>query len=1567
MGKNSGGKKKKGAATATRVLRSRTIGGEEELHDSDDSIKSVNKDDEANHTVMFQTVDPLTGLPINLHVYKSNDDESVSVHSADLNEVIPKHANKVLDDYEFPELIGNNNNFRSSSSSSAKVISPNGKTNPLANQSGEVPKDKIVNEEDINVNSTHASPHDSPYAGVQGSMIGSFAEALNGNSQKSNKKVNFRFIEPLSNKEEDIDVELPISSVLEVNERYSNTLYGYFLGKRIAYPVVKNYVTNVWKKFGLEKIMMNARGFFFFKFTSESGLKGVLESGPWIIRSSPIILNAWTPDVPLTKEDLTRVPVWVKIHDIPIVGFTETGLSMIASNIGIPMTLDSYTSTMCLESWGRPNFARALVEISSEKEMQETIRMAIPNINGTSKTVCSLRVEFEWKPPRCSCCVTFGHKDSHCPKSVITIDNQQVKQAKDKDGFETVGSKKSIKVPSKKQVGASGFAVQNKKQTLVYRPVKKTNEDVNRRASTSTPKTSTHELPTDGVAIKNPYEILNDLNDDDARDGERVGSPNVLEDELSDLEANVDETSIFMEQKTGGASTPGKKVSDETHVDISKLTDICSKVFPVWSWVSNMSVCSGGTRIILGWNPNVVNVMVLNMTHQVIHCLVKTLSGGIQLFVSIIYADNYYITRRQLWQDLCMHKGFVGNHPWVLMGDFNVSLDSDDSNAGSSRITIAMREFRECVEYLRMSDVNHVGLHFTWNQSPFSLNGKLKKIDRIMANDKFIEDYGNAFAIFQPYGISDHCPAILKFPTTNRARHKPFKFGNFIVYKEGFDDIVIKGWRRVVVGHKMFQVVKKLRWLKKPLRNLMWKKGNLHIRVTKLKTELDEAQTALDICPFSMELREDASCLLRAYNEAVLEEERFLKQKSKIEWLRVGDNNSSYFHKIVKGKIHRGRITAIENAQGTLVEDVAILNLFVEHFTHFLGTTTVNAGNYIPDSLFIKKLTSNQACRMIRPVVPSEVKSVIFDMGNNKSPGPDGYTAEFFKSSWDIIGDEIVDAVQDFFRNGQLLSELNHTVIVLLPKVQSPSKVNDYRPIALCNTLYKCISKIIANRIKDSLDDIISENQSAFVPGRRISDNILLTQELMRNYHLLAGSPRCAFKGDPMSPYLFTLVMEVLTLLLIRNANNECFRYHPKCDDQKIINLCFADDLFVFSHADINSVQVISSALEEFKKQILILLPFEEGSLPIKYLGVPLIASRLFYTDCKVLVDQGSMKKGKAKVKWDDVCKPKEKEESIWVRWVHSYWLRNSNFWDVSIPTNASWGCRKLLSMRDVLRGRFLHEVGNGVCTSAWFDEWSDLGPLIYVVRRRNITQAGMHLSDSVADIINNGAFIWPAEWVERFSILNNLAPPVLSNNIDIVKWRDIYDAKCDYSIQQVWEYIRPRANKVPWFSVVWFSQCIPRHAFILWLLMGERLKTRDKLKAWEIRQGDIIICSLCNLIPDSHEHTFFSCPFASQVWSLVLTHMDFPISSHNWKDFMLLVCPFAKRNIARIVIIKLLFAATVYFVWQERNRRVFKKGKQSPVQVFESIYSTVRLKLMSFRWRSTANSLRLKSDWKIS
>ncbi|GJX02345.1 putative RNA-directed DNA polymerase, eukaryota, reverse transcriptase zinc-binding domain protein [Tanacetum coccineum] len=113
----------------------------------------------------------------------------------------------------------------------------------------------------------------------------------------------------------------------------------------------------------------------------------------------------------------------------------------------------------------------------------------------------------------------------------------------------------------------------------------------------------------------------------------------------------------------------------------------------------------------------------------------------------------------------------------------------------------------------------------------------------------------------------------------------------------------------------------------------------------------------------------------------------------------------------------------------------------------------------------------------------------------------------------------IVLDMREFFSSEKLLKEINHTIIALLPKVKIPSQVNDYLPISCSNVLYKCISKIITNRIKEGLNDIVSDNQSAFVLSRRIIDNILITQELMHNYHLDRGPHRCAFKVDIQKAY----------------------------------------------------------------------------------------------------------------------------------------------------------------------------------------------------------------------------------------------------------------------------------------------------------------------------------------------------------------------------------------------------------------------------------------------------------------
>ena len=142
--------------------------------------------------------------------------------------------------------------------------------------------------------------------------------------------------------------------------------------------------------------------------------------------------------------------------------------------------------------------------------------------------------------------------------------------------------------------------------------------------------------------------------------------------------------------------------------------------------------------------------------------------------------------------------------------------------------------------------------------------------------------------------------------------------------------------------------------------------------------------------------------------------------------------------------------------------------------------------------------------------IPSvaEIKDTVFSLHSNKAPGPDGFNAHFFKETWTFTGPLVVQAIQEFFTSGEILTESNATIIALIPKVPNPSTVGDFRPISCCNTIYKCISKIISKRLQLILPDLVDRAQSAFIKGRKISDNILLAQDLMRDYHKMGGKPR---------------------------------------------------------------------------------------------------------------------------------------------------------------------------------------------------------------------------------------------------------------------------------------------------------------------------------------------------------------------------------------------------------------------------------------------------------------------------
>ncbi|GJV34400.1 zinc knuckle CX2CX4HX4C containing protein [Tanacetum coccineum] len=194
-----------------------------------------------------------------------------------------------------------------------------------------IPSDPIVQSVDINKSTS--------YAGVAG---GSAKDQPNVNS-------NFRTLvaDPVF---DGVNISIPRKVVEKVSTRFEHTLYGYFIGKRMAFPVVEYYARNNWAKHGLKRIMMNSKGFFFFKFDSRAGLEAVLEGGPWLIRKSPIILKKWSMDTRLLKEELTRIPIWVKFCMI----------------------------SMCNDSWGRSSFARCLIEVNSEADLVDVVTIGIP-------------------------------------------------------------------------------------------------------------------------------------------------------------------------------------------------------------------------------------------------------------------------------------------------------------------------------------------------------------------------------------------------------------------------------------------------------------------------------------------------------------------------------------------------------------------------------------------------------------------------------------------------------------------------------------------------------------------------------------------------------------------------------------------------------------------------------------------------------------------------------------------------------------------------------------------------------------------------------------------------------------------------------------------------------------------------------------------------------------------------------------------------------------------------------------------------------------------------------------
>ncbi|XP_048498217.1 uncharacterized protein LOC109134680 [Beta vulgaris subsp. vulgaris] len=268
---------------------------------------------------------------------------------------------------------------------------------------------------------------------------------------------------------------------------------------------------------------------------------------------------------------------------------------------------------------------------------------------------------------------------------------------------------------------------------------------------------------------------------------------------------------------------------------------------------------------------------------------------------------------------------------------------------------------------------------------------------------------------------------------------KPFRFFKMWQTHPQYMDIITQAWQQTQSGTKMFLLVKKLKAVKGELKKLNRERfGDIAAQDAKAYLAFQVLQDALHADPSNEDIANREREAQTEYLSAHKTYMQFLAQKAKSEWLKEGDENTSFFHQAIKQR-------HIQNS--------------IFHKRHAWKLTRIKLKQSVVDNGPL--LDDVMKGQLNATYTKEEIKAAMWAIDGGKAPGPNGFGSSFFKGAWEIVGDEVYNAVLDFLNTGKLLKEINATGITLIPKGKCAESVKDFRPISCCNAIYKCISKSV--------------------------------------------------------------------------------------------------------------------------------------------------------------------------------------------------------------------------------------------------------------------------------------------------------------------------------------------------------------------------------------------------------------------------------------------------------------------------------------------------------------------------
>ncbi|KAA3481168.1 reverse transcriptase [Gossypium australe] len=570
--------------------------------------------------------------------------------------------------------------------------------------------------------------------------------------------------------------------------------------------------------------------------------------------------------------------------------------------------------------------------------------------------------------------------------------------------------------------------------------------------------------------------------------------------------------------------------------------------------------------------------------------------------------------------------------PWVVIGDFNEITNSFEKKGGRQRSNKQMKDFRTTLKDCKLIDLGFRGCWFTWERGRQRSTNIRERLDRGVATLQWVELFSYYQVEHLSHSFSNHCPVLLD--TLGRERDSlenmkhEFRFEAKWCLDGTFEELVKNWWIESddSLPEKLeYMGLKMQKWSKDRNKEDKRTRVALEARLNCLYNEDASDDNLAEIAEIQLGLNLEAD-----------KEEVYWEQRARVNWLQHGDRNTSFFHNMAGQRNSRGRVLDLEDELGNRTSNRdEMIKIASRYFENLFSASAGEPDKHI-FGLVKRRVTTSMNEVLLQQDAPL------------KAPGVDGFVAVFFQKYWHLVGDDISKYCLAILNGQSEVGVINRTRIVLIPKVDKPKTMSQFRPISLCNVLYKIIAKVLVNRMSSILGDCINEAQGAFISGRFISDNVLIAYEILHSLKMkkrgkkgnfalkldmskaydrvewdflarmmnsmgfhndwivlimrcvcsvsysvsLNGLNRDWFspsrglrQGDPLSPYLFLICAEGFSSLLEDLKLKGSMEGAPIGRDRLSINhLFFADDCILFGDASLEGANVVHEVIKEYER-----------------------------------------------------------------------------------------------------------------------------------------------------------------------------------------------------------------------------------------------------------------------------------------------------------------------------------------------------------------------------------------------